>query len=200
MPNIVSKSDFVDEISIPNDAQGFGGNSQSLTRFIAKYEPKFLAMLMGADFATLFVNGLNPPQIDPPTDPPTYEPIEQRWLDLDTPELETAIANYIYYYWMRNDESQSLGVGNAKTKNTNAELYSAKDKVSRAWHEMNCNAWKTVKFLKDNPDTYPEYVVPVWACFWQWGWEFEFFEFDATYWWFKKFYRMPDIFYPLSRL
>jgi len=195
MANIVAKSNFVDEISIPNDAQGFGGNADSLTRFIIKYEPLFLAMLMGSDFATLFVNGLFPPVTDPVT------PVEQRWTDLNTPQLQTAIANYVYYYWMRNDNSQTLGVGNVKTKNTNSTNYTAADKCCRAWREMNVISWQIVKFLKDNSDTYPEYKVPVWACNWAWQWEFDFIDFGETFVWrFRRFYKMPDIFYPLSRL
>lgn len=191
MSNIVAKSDFVDEISIPNDSQGFGGNADSLTRFIMKYEPRFLAMLMGSDFATLFINGLFPQVTDPVT------PVEQRWTDLNTADLRIAAANYVYYYWMRNDNSQTLGVGNVKTKNTNADIYTAADKCCRAWREMNVISWQVVRFLKDNAITYPEYKVPVWACNYRW----DEWEFGSDYFWqFRRVCKMPDILYPLSRL
>lgn len=191
MPNIVAKSDFVDEIAIANnEIPGFGSATNSVDRLIAKYEPRFLNMLFGSDFATLFIAGLFPPVTDPIT------PVDARWTALNTPELKLAIANYIYYYWQRSQDTQTMGTGTVKSKNTNSIISSAADKVSRAWNEMRDIVWSIIRFMKLNAATYPEYVAPRWLSFWCWDWGFD----DDNYWSFRRRFKIPDIFYPLSRL
>jgi len=53
---IASASDFVEELSIPNRAQS--ATLESINWYIAKYEPKFLEMLLGAGLALSFNSGL----------------------------------------------------------------------------------------------------------------------------------------------
>lgn len=191
MPNIVAKSDFVDEIAIANnEIPGFGSATSSVDRLIAKYEPMFLKMLFGSDFATLFINGLFLPVTDPIT------PVDARWTALNTPELRLAIANYIYYYWQRMQASQTMGTGTVKSKNTNSEVVSAKDQVCRAWTEMRDIVWGVIRFMRLNATTYPEYTAPHWLSYWCWDWGFD----SNEYWSFRTRFRMPDIYYPLSRI
>ena len=53
---IASASDFVEELSIPN--RGQAATLESINWYIAKYEPKFLEMLLGAGLALSLNSGL----------------------------------------------------------------------------------------------------------------------------------------------
>lgn len=193
MPNIAAISDFEDEILIANKSDS--NISPKVTRFIVKYEPKYLKELLGFDFATLFVNGL------------AEDPVDSRWtalLDPNGNSMKLAIDDFIYYWWMRFDETQSTGTGTTKSKNQNADIVSGRDKVCRAWFEMVCINFQIIKYLKDNATTYPEFTVPCWynsfyLSWGNWGYGNDIFYSDWYYGWYRA-YRMPDIFIPLSRL
>jgi hypothetical protein len=192
MSTIVAISDFRGEILIANKIDlGVGEN---VTWFIDKYEPIFLRTIFGADFATLFTAGL------------AEDPIPQRWTDLLTPngyDLKTAIANYIYYWYQRDQDTQTVGVGTVKTSNQNAVTASAADKVTRAWLEMMVISWQTLRFLNTNVDVYPEFTMPNWFnCFclnWTtWGFADDIFGSEVFYG-FYGLYRIPDIFKPINK-
>lgn len=194
MANIITKSDFTTDIKIANKSDV--AVNEDLTNFINKYEPRFLNMLFGPDFAALFVAGL------------AMDPVPQRWTDLLTPDLRIAMASYIYYYYQRDQYSQTVGIGVVKTNPQNALLWSARDKVARAWEEMKVICWNFQKFLKDDSESetpvYPEWVVPTWYqlfyrqwALWSFGLDIFISEFYFT---FGRIYKIPDIYYPLSRL
>lgn len=192
MANIITKSDFTTDIKVANKSDV--AVNEDLTNFITKYEPRFLNMLFGSDFATLFVAGVTT--------------AEQRWLDLLTPDLRIAMASYIYYYYQRDQYAQTVGIGVVKTNPANALLWSAMDKVSRAWDEMKTICWNFQKFLKEDSlkDTpvYPEWVVPNWFKVFCQQWALFSFGLDIFvtdfYFSFGRGYQVPEIFYPLSRL
>lgn len=192
MANIITKSDFITDIKIANKSDVV--INEDLTNFINKYEPRFLNMLFGSDFAALFVAGVTAQ--------------EARWVALLTPDLRIAMASYIYYYYQRDQYAQTVGIGVVKTNPANSVLWSARDKVSRAWDEMRIICWNFEKFLRNDSmsDTpvYPEWVVPSWFdTFYQ---QWVLFAFGADifltdyYFSFARWYRIPEIFYPLSRL
>jgi len=190
--SIITKSDFNTDIKIANKSDV--AVNEDLTNFINKYEPRFLNMLFGSDFAALFVDGVTAS--------------EERWLALLTPDLKIAMASYIYYYYQRDQYSQTVGIGVVKTNPQNAVLWSAKDKVCRAWEEMKVICWNVQKFLKDDSESanpvYPEWVVPSWFqlfcqqwALWSFGLDIFLTDFYFT---FGRAYKIPDIYYPLSRL
>lgn len=190
MPSITQPSDFKAEIVIAN-ATVTPVNS-TVQAFIDKYEPRLITALFGKTFGDLFVAGL------------AAQVVEDRWTELLTPDLKLAIANYIYYWYMRDQDSTTSGSGTVKSKDTNASQFSAFDKVFRAWYEMVCINFATLKYVTDNPTIYPEYVAPNWynsfILSWvTWGFAFDIFQ-SNWYYGFYRFYRLPDIFVPLSRL
>lgn len=98
---------------------------EALQSFIDKYEPKILNVLMGASFYALFKAGL------------LEDPIDDRWISLrDGTDLKQIIANYVYFWYIRNQATQTVGVGEVKPSTDNAILTSATDKTVRAWNEM----------------------------------------------------------------
>lgn len=195
--SIITKSDFKTDIKIANKSDA--AVNEDLTNFITEREPEFLGMLFGSDFATLFYNGIVPPVTDPVT------PQDPRMVALLTPRLRKAIATYIWYYYQRDQFEQVVGLGTVKTNPQNALLSSPRDKMLKTWFDMMKTCWQVQKFLKDDDgEIYPEWVVPNWFNIfcqswvtWSWGWDI----FDSSFFYgFYGFYRIPDIFYPLSRL
>lgn len=192
MANIITKSDFNTDIKIANKSDV--AVNEDLTNFITKYEPRFLNMLFGADFAALFVAGL--------------AAAEARMVALLTPDVRIAMASYIYYYYQRDQYAQTVGIGVVKTNPQNAILWSAKDKVCRAWEEMKVINWNVQKFMWDDSQladpVYPEWVVPSWfnLFYRQWAlWSFGLGIFLTDYYFtFARLYCVPEIYYPLSRL
>lgn len=200
MANIITKSDFNTDIKIANKSDVVV--NEDLTNFITKYEPRFLNMLFGSDFAALFIAELMPPVTDPVTPP------SARMVALLTPDVRIAIASYIYYYYQRDQYAQTVGIGVVKTNPANAMLWSARDKVARAWEEMKVISWHVQKFLKDDGESdvpvYPEWVVPYWYKVFSEQWALFSYGLDVFdtefYYTFGRFYTIPDIYYPLSRL
>lgn len=194
---ITQLTDFRVEIDIPQAT--VSPSNENVQFMINKYEPIFLNELFGETFAALFIAGINPPVTDPIT------PVDARWTALlNLPGFKTAIANYIYYYWMRYQAVQNFGTGTGKSKDTNSVSASPADKMRRAWFEMYVINWKTLRYLYQNATTYPEYVAPKWAnafmfiwCNDFWNWSIDIF--TSSYWlgWYGC-YRLPDIFIPLG--
>jgi hypothetical protein len=49
---------------------------------------------------------------------------------------KSMIANYVYYYWQRNEASQSSGLGEVATKTENSDRVSPDAKMVAAWNEL----------------------------------------------------------------
>jgi len=119
-----------------------------------------------------------------------------RWTDLiaNTP-LINAEADFIYYWYIRDQVTQTVGIGNVKTVGQNAVNVGAMSgrKLIRAWNEMVKYVYEIIRYIMDNSDIYPEYVAPNWLVW----------RMNAPYWWMQDFYlypfgfnayRIPDIF------
>lgn len=130
--------------------------SENLQLFIEKYEPEILRKLLGKDFYRAFVNGLQAPTP------------EQRWIDLRngvedewmgfTNDLkQSIIANYVYYWYTRDQASQTVGMGESLPKAENAERFSFANKQVRAWNEMVDWIHELYHFLREHQAEYPEF-------------------------------------------
>lgn len=105
--------------------------------FIDKYEPDFLKKLLGLTLYQEFITGLTPVPVEPPTIPPTYEPIDPKWLSLrDETDLKQMLIDYVYYWYQRNNATNTGGVGEVKPKADNANSVSPAQKMVTAWNEM----------------------------------------------------------------
>lgn len=142
--------------------------SETVQWFIDKYEPKFLLQLMGADLYAEFKLGLTLVEVQPPTDPITYEPIPEQWLSLrDETDLKAMLVNYVYYYYMQFQTTQNAGTGTVKPKNDNSIQVSGIDKYIRSWNEM----VEMVRLFDLSTETYPLWERVYWrnwydGCSW----------------------------------
>jgi len=60
------------------------------------------------------------------------------------------IANYVYYWWMRNEATQTAGVGEVMTKTENSYRTSPATKMIKAWNDMVDMVWECMRFLQRN--------------------------------------------------
>lgn len=70
---------------------------------------------------------------------------------------KSPIANYIYYWYIRNNHSQTATMGEVKTKNENADNYSPATKMVRAWNEMSKWICELIEYLNASSTTYAEW-------------------------------------------
>jgi len=127
MENLIDSSYFWGELEIDslftNQASGIalkeaGGNSASeLDRYIAKYQKYYLEQMFGETLAANLPSEL---------------------IDLIRDEqLKTSpIANCVYYFYMRANQSKTTGAGEVKMDIVRTRAVSASEKMCRAWNEM----------------------------------------------------------------
>lgn len=131
--------------------------------FIDKYEPKFLKELLGLTLYQEFITGLTPVPVDPPTDPPTYEPIDLKWIALrDETDLKAMIVDYVYVYYLRNVTTSTTGTSEVKAKNNNSTPVNSIDKQVRAWNEM----VNMARLFDLSTETYPNWHRVYWRNWW----------------------------------
>ena len=134
---LINEEYFKGEIIIPNlnsvgngiSNQIAGSNLELLKSFIAKYEKRFLVSLLGKDCADEFCGEIE------------KEELSGKWLDLKNRLVDEAlklspIANYVYYWYRRNDVSITTGVGEMETDSDNSVRVPPALKMCKAWNEM----------------------------------------------------------------
>lgn len=158
--SIITPFDFVGENMIAQK-EAVPGVQQSVQIFIDKYEPKFLKVLWGKTLYEEFVVGITPVPVDPPTIPPTYLPIDPKWIALrDDADIKTMLICYTYWFYQANSITSTVGTGTAKTKSENSTPASPIDKMTRSWNEMHELA---VPYNLSTVD-YPSYVHAARHC------------------------------------
>lgn len=121
--------------------------------FIDKYEPKFLKELLGLDLFTEFEAGL------------LLDPIPDKWIALrDETDLKQMLVNYIYYWYQRNNATNTGGIGEVKPKSDNAVSISPARKMATSWNEMA----EMARLFDLDTATYPQWHRVFWRN-WYWG-------------------------------
>lgn len=158
--SIIAPSIFVAEIAIAQSENPYvDTNIQS---FIDKYERKFLRdELFGATFYAEILSGLA--LLD-------TNPAKAKWISLrDETDLKQMIANYVYYWYKRNETTLSAGISEVKPKAQNSDVTNSIDKQVRAWNEM----VHMVRLFDLSTTTYPNWVRKYWRNYgcWYYGCE-----------------------------
>lgn len=71
---------------------------------------------------------------------------------------DSPIANYVYYWFIRNNATQTTTMGEAKTSKENATDAGPGTKMSRAWNEMAQRVRQLAHFMNTKRDVYPEWT------------------------------------------
>lgn len=159
--SLIDKTYFVGELDIANTNNA--NVEARLQWFIDKYEPEFLRLLLGADLYTSYVAGIT--VVDP-------DPVPAEWLALQNFEgFKKAIACYVYFHYMRDQFTQTVGLGEVKPTAENATRDDSSFKMARAINEV--VRWvkdnTLVEFINANVSDYPGWVMPESYTYWQYG-------------------------------
>jgi hypothetical protein len=184
--SIINRNFFVGEINIPN--ANSVSISETLDLFIEKYENDFLINVLGQELYSDFITGVSQPVIDQiwkdlifgktythqnqnytwkglvatrkpsltvSIEDETIEPLSET----DTPvRYESLIAYYIYYWYVRNNVTQTAAMGEVSSSTENAMNSSPAYKLTRAWNWMSEWVEKLVHYLDANTDSYPNWT------------------------------------------
>lgn len=134
---LINEEYFKGEIVIPNlnsvsngiSSQIASSNFELLLSFINKYERRFLVSLLGRDCADEFYKEIE------------RKELSGKWFDLKNKLVDetlklSPIANYVYYWYRRDNVSIATGVGEMETDSDNSVRVSPALKMCRAWNEM----------------------------------------------------------------
>lgn len=70
---------------------------------------------------------------------------------------QSLIANYVYWFWIKNQNTQTVGLGEVAAKAENADLANPAEKTVMAWNEMVDDILSLYHFLQLNQTVYPEW-------------------------------------------
>lgn len=165
---LIDTTYFNGKINVPNVDNPVARGS--LAQFISEYEPDFLRKLLGPSLYAAYITGI---AIVAP---------DQKWLDLrdgtsynyggntytwkGLTQAITAgtvtykfspIANYIWYWWMRTNNTSTTSEGESSSKKANGNKVSPALKMATVWNVM--AEWNRTfyQFLQASTDTYPEW-------------------------------------------
>lgn len=174
---LISKAYFIGENDIPNT--DYEEVDSSVNRLISTYEKKYLELVLGLTLANQFKAGLlestvNPKWIDLRDGAPEYTSlVDDRtriWNGfVNATTLESPIADYCYYWYLRSNVSNTAGVGEVETAVMNADRVSSKRKQSEAWNRMVRQNLFLFDYLRSNQDLYPDFDyfnlgLTSWSC------------------------------------
>jgi len=136
---IVKTKDFIGDNFVPNvelvaPGEGTTGNKELLQYTIDKYEDRALLTVLGFDLKKELVE-----QFD--ADGNLKPGVDDKWIDLvngkdDYLGLIEPLVNYIYFYFLESQQSQSTGVGEIKTNPKGGRLTSSRRKAVKAWRRF----------------------------------------------------------------
>lgn len=138
-----------------------------LTSFITKYEGQLLQDLLGYPLYKAFKAVID--EADPAQkwkdlrDGVEYTDVNDRtrkWMGLrDSTSKRSIVANYVYYWWLRDKASATTEIGEVtdKAEATQPAQESANVKMVRAYNEMVEWIAELIMFLNSKVDDYPEW-------------------------------------------
>lgn len=171
MSYYIDISYFVGDIDIPNTDST---NKNNLELAIKHYEGEFLTRFLGG---TLYQQVLDATTFPGITVTGVYEDLVKGASFTDSNGnanysegltglylfdngsfKRSMIANYVYWQWMRQRSSQTVGVGVAKSKVENMMQVSPNEKMVKAWNEMVDLISVVHDYLIINKTDFPDYI------------------------------------------
>jgi hypothetical protein len=173
---LLSKSYFFGQLMIAQLSQSTV--EATLNAMIAKYEPIFLDCVLEPTIVDEMMIAYNASIAaeDPVPLIPKWQKLlygsafvdsygdSRRWngliSDNDALVKQSPIANYVYYWYMRDNASQTVGNGEKKNKSENAVDANPNHKMCRAWNEMTDAVRVLREYMRINTVDFPTWVDP----------------------------------------
>lgn len=163
MPNIVNQTFFVGELQFPNLTHA--ADLEKLTTFINKYEPECLLKILGYPLYKLFGSESSQRMTDllSGQEYTDGENCLRKWQGIKHDTTISLIANYVYFFLLRNNASHTSGVGTRLSKPEAATAFSPADKMANAWNFFSSEVYDMTHFLWlkkgiDGLRVYPEFT------------------------------------------
>jgi len=161
MATIVNVHDFINELLVAGGENPHQGAGYELCAMIEKYEPIYLTAALGYGFYVVLLDNLS----DPDDVPEEYaELIDGKDYTVNGrlykwEGLRKHTAQFIYYWYQRNNVTQTSLVGQVKPKTENANNAIVDFKATKAYNDSVDGARSLKHFLTNNKDLYPDFVV-----------------------------------------
>ncbi len=156
MANIITINEFVQDLKIAQLSEASVANS--VTALITKWEPRFLAMVMGLKLSKEFIAGI---AVTPTPDP--------KWVAIrDGAEYENpfteelvkyygikhSIASYVYWQYQGQNSTQTVGQGESLPGSENSGRVSPGSKMWASWASIKEDCQSLFNFLYVNDTNY----------------------------------------------
>lgn len=173
MANIIDTTYFQGKLTIAQKSEA--SVVATLTAFIGNLETEYLQKLLGYELWKNYIAGI----AVAPTPDVKWTNIRDgveftdnrgiltKWMGLKFTQNgipRSPIANYIYFYWIKNEVSATTGGGEKKIQSKNSIDYTPGNKMSDSWVEMVGLNRTLFSFLYVNQDVYPEFFKPGMLC------------------------------------
>lgn len=139
MANLIDKIYFIGELNIAQLSQQ--AVRDNLTVVINKREPEYLEKVLGYAFYQLYKAGIIAGEqiwkdIRDGAEYVNADGFTKKWTGFANAALQSPIANYVYYWYIRDNVSFAAGTGEKVGKSDNASNTVPNIKLFRAWNEM----------------------------------------------------------------
>lgn len=165
--SLIDSTFFIRELTIAQLGQA-DGNEVLFDQMLNKYEPLFLRQALGYEFSQLLINNPTEPRFVALLEGSeyTYNDVKYYWQGLVNDDLKTSpIANFVFYWFVRSQFEQQVGIGTMKPLSENATVVAPEYSMIFAWNEMVDYVREMRLFLYVNSQTYPEYSIHQVKCF-----------------------------------
>ncbi len=155
MANIITINDFVQDLKIAQLSEP--SVAQVVTNLITKWEPRFLAMVMGLTLSKEFIAGIGAGTPDPKwiaiRDGAEYEdPFTEKLVKYYG--IKHSIASYIYWQYQGQNATQTVGQGESLPGSENSGRVSPGSKMWLAWASIKEDCQNLFNFLYVNDTNY----------------------------------------------
>lgn len=167
---------FVGPLNIPNTTETTEVANE-VNWFINKYEPEFLQKALGYPLYKAYLADKDAQRFKDIIEGVEYTDIYgnvAKWSGLietvspavpasgDTPakaaQKQSVIANYVYYWWKRNNTTQSTGIGEVRPEGDNSQTVSPRQKMISSLNAIHYKVEELVSFLEAKQDSYTEWT------------------------------------------
>lgn len=168
MATLVGAANFVGDILIVNGSNPHSGTGFDLCYFIEKYEPEYLSNAIGYAFYLDIITIISANPDDVPdeyanlvngTDYEDERGVLRKWKG-----LKAYTADYIYYFYKRNDFTSSAGTGEVNAAVENGISRSSDQKMVRAYNESIDGVYEVRRYLKTVAADFPLYDPTLTNC------------------------------------
>lgn len=164
---LINKGFFIGDISISQISQP--QVEEVLIAFIAKYETPFLTALLGYGFQKLMLANSSEQRFKDIIEGVEYtdsKGVLKMWYGLANPTTKfSAIAQYVFYQYVRSKHEIQTGIATVKPKAENAIVIVPQYTLNKSWNDM-CDMIDELRmFLHSKASDYPEYVSRETKCF-----------------------------------